>query len=107
MIFTLKRKGYQPILAHFERYRYYHGSVEVAENLRNRGCLIQVNWNSFSNHYGPDVKKQAHLLQKKGLIDILGSDCHRIEHIELFKKILKDKSLVKTLESDLKNNSFQ
>jgi hypothetical protein len=53
------------------------------------------------------VKKQAHLLQKKGLIDILGSDCHRIEHIELFKKILKDKSLVKTLESDLKNNSFQ
>lgn len=106
LIFTLKRKGYQPILAHFERYRYYHGSVEVAENLRNRGCLIQVNWNSFSNHYGPDVKKQAQLLQKKGLIDILGSDCHRIEHIELFKKILTDKSLVKTLESNLKNNSF-
>lgn len=106
LIFMLKSKGFQPILAHFERYRYYHGSVELAENLRNRGCYIQVNWNSFSNHYGPDVKKQAHLLQKKGLIDILGSDCHRIEHIELFKKIQKDKHLNLVLESKLKNNSF-
>lgn len=106
LIFMLKSKGFQPILAHFERYRYYHGSVDLAENLRNRGCYIQVNWNSFSNHFGPDVKKQALLLQKKGLIDILGSDCHRIEHIDLFKKILSDKHLNQVLESKLKNNSF-
>lgn len=90
LIFQLKSAGYQPILAHFERYLYFHPSVEVAKTLRERGCLIQVNLNAFTGHYGPEVKKQAIRLLKAGLIDLLGSDCHRIQHLETLESALKD-----------------
>jgi protein-tyrosine phosphatase len=106
LVFTLKSKGFQPILAHFERYRYFHGSVSVARDLRERGCLIQTNWNSFSEHYGPEVRKQALLLQKENLIDIYGSDCHRIEHLQLFERLQTDKYVQKLLNSTLQNNAF-
>ena len=106
LIFQLKSAGYQPILAHFERYLYFHPSIEVAKSLRERGCYIQVNLNSFTGHYGPDVKNQAIRLLKAGLIDILGSDCHRIQHLELLESSLKDAVFHQLLEEKVKNPLF-
>jgi protein-tyrosine phosphatase len=106
LVFTLKSAGYQPVLAHFERYMYYHPSIEVARSLRERGCYIQVNLNSFTGHYGPDVKNQAIRLLKAGLIDILGSDCHRIQHLELLESSLKDAVFHQLLELKVKNPLF-
>lgn len=106
LVFTLKSSGYQPVLAHFERYMYYHPSIEVARTLRERGCFIQVNLNSFTGHYGPDVKNQAVRLLKAGLIDILGSDCHRIQHLELLESSLKESIFHQLAESTVKNPLF-
>jgi protein-tyrosine phosphatase len=106
LIFQLKSAGYQPILAHFERYMYYHPSVEVARSFRERGCMIQVNLNSFTGHYGPEVKNQAVRLLKAGLIDILGSDCHRIQHLEFLQDSLKDSLFHQLTELKVKNSSF-
>lgn len=106
LVFDLKSAGYQPVLAHFERYMYYHPSIEVARSLRERGCYIQVNLNSFTGHYGPDVKNQAIRLLKAGLIDILGSDCHRIQHLELLESSLKDAVFHQLLEGKVKNPLF-
>lgn len=83
MFFQLQLKGYQPIMAHFERYPYYHGSVEKALDLRSRGVKIQLNHGSIIGHYGPQVQKQAEKLLRAGVVDCLGSDCHRIEHLQL------------------------
>jgi tyrosine-protein phosphatase YwqE len=106
IVFALKSAGYQPVLAHFERYLYFHPSIEVARSLRERGCYIQVNLNSFTGHYGPDVKNQAIRLLKAGLIDILGSDCHRIQHLELLESSLKDAVFHQLLEGKVKNPLF-
>jgi tyrosine-protein phosphatase YwqE len=106
IVFQLKSAGYQPVLAHFERYIYFHSSVEVARSLRERGCYIQVNLNSFTGHYGPDVKNQAIRLLKAGLIDILGSDCHRIQHLELLESSLKDPVFHQLMEVKVKNPTF-
>jgi protein-tyrosine phosphatase len=106
IVFQLKSAGYQPVLAHFERYIYFHSSVEVARSLRERGCYIQVNLNSFTGHYGPDVKNQAIRLLKAGLIDILGSDCHRIQHLELLENSLKDVVFHQLMELKVKNPTF-
>lgn len=92
-----------PVIAHFERYFYYHGKLEVAQDLRERGCLVQVNLNSFTNHYGPEVKKQAQALLKADLIDVAGSDCHRIQHLDLLQTNLSDKSYHSLLEKNLLN----
>lgn len=106
IVFGLKSAGYQPVLAHFERYMYFHPSIEVAKSLRERGCYIQVNLNSFTGHYGPDVKNQAIRLLKSGLIDILGSDCHRIQHLELLESSLREAVFHQLLEAKVKNPLF-
>lgn len=106
LIFQLKSAGYQPILAHFERYMYFHPSIEVAKSLRERGCLIQVNLNSFTGHYGPEVKAQAMKLLKSGLIDLLGSDCHRIQHLETLERSLKDSVFHQLAALKVKNAQF-
>lgn len=106
LIFQFKSAGYQPILAHFERYLYFHPSVEVAKSLQERGCLIQVNLNSFTGHYGPEVKAQALRLLKAGLIDLLGSDCHRIQHLETLERSLKDPVFHQLTNLKVKNSGF-
>lgn len=106
VVFELKSAGYQPILAHFERYLYYHPSIEVAQQLRERGCLIQVNLNSFTGHYGPEVKNQVLRLLKAGVIDLLGSDCHRIQHLELLENSLQDSVFHQLLREPIKNRLF-
>nr|WP_294858108.1 CpsB/CapC family capsule biosynthesis tyrosine phosphatase [uncultured Fluviicola sp.] len=106
LVFQLQSAGYQPVLAHFERYIYFHPSIEAAKSLRERGCFIQVNLNSFTGHYGPEVKSQAIKLLKAGMIDILGSDCHRIQHLENIDKSLKDPLFHQLLDLQLKNRLF-
>ena len=106
MFFQLQMKGYRPILAHFERYGYYHGSIKKAEELREKGILIQVNLCSFFGHYGPDVQKQAELMLKENMIDLVASDGHRIEHLNLVEEHLAHKNISALSEQKLKNHIF-
>ncbi|MEN9699452.1 MAG: hypothetical protein RLZZ301_650 [Bacteroidota bacterium] len=87
-LFDLQVAGYIPVLAHFERYPYYHGNFEKVAQLRERNIKIQVNLLSLTGRYGPGVQKMAEELIQKGLVDFLGSDCHRIEHLVLIEEIL-------------------
>lgn len=103
LIFNLQTKGYIPVLAHFERYLYYHGSIEKAKELREKGVLIQVNLNSLTGHYGPHIKKQAELLIDNKLVDLAGTDCHRIEHLQLLENNLRRSYFHKLLDLDLLN----
>lgn len=103
LIFELKSRGYQPVLAHFERYMYFLKSPEMANELRNKGVWIQVNLNSLCGHYGPEIKKQAETLVNKKWIDLVGSDCHRIEHLMILESSLRNSYYHKLKEIDLKN----
>lgn len=73
--------GYKPILAHFERYGYFHGSVEKALAYRKQGVFIQMNLNSLTGHYGAEVRKQAERLIDEFALDFVGTDAHRMEHL--------------------------
>lgn len=106
MFFALQMKEYKPIIAHFERYPYYHGSAGKAKSLRDRGIKIQVNLLSLFGHYGPEVQKQAALLINEKQVDLVASDCHRIEHLDLLKENSKNPLLNKLMDLDLKNNQF-
>ncbi|MCH2230880.1 MAG: histidinol phosphatase [Crocinitomicaceae bacterium] len=106
LIFELVTQGYIPVLAHFERYVYFHGSVDKAIEYRKSGVLIQLNFNSIFGHYGPDVKKQAELLIDSGEIDFVATDCHRIEHLLILENNLNKPYLHKLSALKLKNNSL-
>lgn len=103
-IFALKNNGYQPVLAHFERYAFYLEDGESAlEDLKNRGVDIQMNLNSLTGHYGKPIKKQAEMMVDKAYIDYVGTDCHRIEHLDLLQENLKNPYFHKLKDIPLKN----
>lgn len=73
--------GYVPILAHFERYMYFVGSSQKAQEYREMGVEIQLNLNSLTGHYGDAIKKQAELILDHHLVDFVATDAHRLDHL--------------------------
>lgn len=103
LLFDMLTQNYKPVIAHFERYIYFHGSVEQARYWRENGMLIQLNVNSLCGHYGLAVKKQAEALVDAGLVDLIATDCHRIEHLMILENQLSNPYLRKALDLPLKN----
>jgi len=89
LIFEMSHKELKPLLAHPERYRYL-STPDIVE-LKNRGCELQLNLLSLSGHYGTDAKSKASQLLESGAYDFIGTDAHKLEHLEQLKelKILK------------------
>src|SRR5690606_18264965 len=101
ILFQLQTRGYKPVLAHPERYSYFHSKdLRKYEDLKNRGCIFQVNALSLSTHYGKGIQKTAFQLIEAGMIDLIGTDAHRQQHLdklEMIKLNKKTGSLVKGL----------
>jgi len=100
-IFDLRMLGLQPILAHPERYSYYHSQFEQYERFKDLGCKLQVNLLSLSGGYGPHVKKTAERLFKNEMVDFLGTDMHHSRHLSMLKDLATKKEfyeLVKNAE---------
>lgn len=94
ILFQLQTRGYKPVLAHPERYAYYHSKdLCKYEDLRNRGCLLQVNALSLSTHYGTGIQKTAFQLIENGMIDFIGSDAHREQHLDKLELIRLKKKM--------------
>lgn len=106
LFFDLLSAGYHPILAHFERYTYWLGKIDKAHEFREMGVNIQMNLNSLTGHYGPDIRKQAERLVDAGIVDFAGSDCHRIQHLLLLEKHLNLPYFHKLLKNPLKNSTL-
>jgi tyrosine-protein phosphatase YwqE len=83
IIWKMKSAGYQPVLAHVERYSFWHKNFEKIEELQDRGVLLQLNINSLTGHYGPEVKKTGEWMVNEKRVDMVGSDCHNLNHIQL------------------------
>jgi tyrosine-protein phosphatase YwqE len=80
-VFQLIVEGYQPILAHPERYNYYHKQPEKYKFWKEKGCWLQLNALSLTGYYGKNVKQAAEKLLSEQLIDLLGSDLHHTQHL--------------------------
>jgi protein-tyrosine phosphatase len=87
ILYELQLKGFIPVLAHPERYAFYHHDFHSYFNLVQRGCKFQLNLLSLSEHYGSSVQKTAIKLLKEGLISFVGTDTHHEGHIQLWKKV--------------------
>jgi protein-tyrosine phosphatase len=73
---NLSRKGYKPILAHFERYECIAKSPALLSDLKNCGILIQVNANSIVRPKLGKAGKLVKMALKKQLVDIVATDAH-------------------------------
>jgi tyrosine-protein phosphatase YwqE len=106
-LFELQAQGYRPILAHPERYNYYHNQLEEYKTFKQRGCYLQVNLLSLTGYYGRHIQKAAEWLMEHKLVDFIGTDLHHEKHLEAILAIARDKKLLKLLEGyPFKNNTL-
>ncbi len=91
VIFDLMIKGYQPILAHPERYNYLLGIKNAFEKFTEKGVLLQVNLLSLTGFYGKPVMQAAEYLVKKKLVSFIGTDMHHQGHLDMTKKFATNK----------------
>lgn len=84
-LFKMQGAGYRPILAHPERYGFFHNHFERYRDMKDRGCLLQLNLLSLTGYYGKNVKMAAEMLLQKGMYDYCGSDMHHDKHAEALK----------------------
>ena len=103
LLFEIQLKGYKPILAHPERYNFYHHDINHYHKLKKAGCLFQLNLLSLTEHYGKGVQKTSEKLLKENLYDFVGTDVHHQNHLAMLKKIGTKKNL-KDIEHLLLNN---
>lgn len=83
ILFKLQTQKYRPILAHPERYVYFHSKdLEKFKELKRRGCLLQLNILSLTGHYGSNIQDVALHLLKEKMIDFIGTDTHQPRHLE-------------------------
>ncbi len=84
-IFNLQLNGYQPILAHPERYTYLAGNKSLYDEFKSLGCLFQLNILSLTGYYNKTAMDLAHYLIDQKYIDLLGTDLHHSRHLEALR----------------------
>ena len=82
IVFSIITEGYQPILAHPERYAYFHNDLKQYNRLSDMGFLLQVNLLSLTGYYGKPVAKAAAYIVKNNLISFAGTDLHHAKHLD-------------------------
>ncbi|WP_304198604.1 tyrosine-protein phosphatase [Flavobacterium alvei] len=107
ILFDLQVAGYIPVLAHPERYNFFHKNFEEYNKLINAGCLLQLNLLSVVGYYGESITEIAIKLLKKGMYSFVGSDAHHNNHIASFDKKVKIKDLAPLKEVIAHNEFFR
>jgi len=105
ILFDLQVAGYIPVLAHPERYLFYHHNFQEYDKLKKAGCLFQLNLLSTVGYYGEGIAKIAEKLLKNGMYSFVGSDVHHDNHIAAFDQKVKFKDLT-PLNEAIANNQF-
>lgn len=81
MVYQAMLKGFQPVIAHPERYQY--ATQPLYHRWKQKDYLFQLNLLSLAGAYGKVAQTKAHQLLKEGMYDYVGSDLHRLNNLEL------------------------
>lgn len=93
LVFNCIVKGYEPIIAHAERYRWM--TYELIEEMKQEGALIQLNASSVIGKAGLKRRFFTSKLIKNGLVDFIAGDAHS------FRPCFMAEALKKTKRPDL------
>lgn len=79
LLYELSLRGYQPILAHPERYDHIMEKPDHLLHWIEDGLLVQSNIGSFSGQFGGKAETNVKWLYEHRAIHFLGSDAHRTD----------------------------
>ena len=100
MVYEMKIAGYNPVLAHPERYIYMHEDFSKYERLKESGLLFQVNIPSLGGFYSKAIQTAAKQIADAGMIDFIGSDAHKIRHLDALREVRAQKAYAKVFENN-------
>lgn len=88
------RAGFQPLVAHPERYLYVQENPAIINNWCRMGCLFQLNRGSLMGRFGRRVQHTAIMLLERGFVTAIASDAHsariRTPWLADIRKLLKE-----------------
>ncbi len=73
-------RGYYPIIAHPERYRFIQQNYDIANHLADMGVLFQLNSSSLAGLGGIESRELAYAMAASGMASFIGSDAHSVAH---------------------------
>jgi protein-tyrosine phosphatase len=76
VLYDLQVLGYQPIIAHPERYSAVQKDPNVVYQWLKSGTLAQLNGGSLLGMFGSRVQETAELLVENNLVQLVASDLH-------------------------------
>lgn len=106
IFFDLQIQGYQPVLAHPERYIYLGRKKEVFDSLHDAGVLFQLNLLSLTGHYGRTVQELAFYLLEKNYYHFAGTDLHHARQLALLQKLAASSTIDKLKEYPFRNKEL-
>ncbi len=77
--YALLTHGYQPILAHPERYDVIRKDVDFLRDLIKMGCYVQINSQSVLGDDGFFMKLFCKKIIRENLVHFIGSDAHDMD----------------------------
>jgi len=105
ILFELQTRGFQVVLAHPERYNYWHDDFSRYQDLFDRNVFLQMNINSLTGWYSHESKDIAEKLIDNKLIRFLGSDLHNTNYLNELKSSRYMPKLLEAIENGMILNS--
>jgi len=99
ILFEMEMQGYQPIIAHPERYIYLQQNKDFYNELKDIGCMFQLNLLSLAGYYGRSVKDLAEYLANNDFYDLVGTDLHNLHYLEGLQQMPVSNTLKKLMDS--------
>ncbi len=103
ILFEMQLQGYQPVIAHPERYSYYERNLEFFAIMKSSGYMFQLNILSLAGLYGKSARTLAHYFIKNNYYELAGTDLHNPLHL----RALSDSSIINELTKLLDSGNLR
>jgi protein-tyrosine phosphatase len=88
--YSMITNGYKVVLAHPERYPYYHSeSLDEYMNIKDQGVYFQLNIASLTGTYGQSARNIAERMIDNNMIDFVATDLHNERHLNYIRDSVK------------------
>ncbi|HWB62646.1 MAG TPA: CpsB/CapC family capsule biosynthesis tyrosine phosphatase [Chitinophagales bacterium] len=101
IVYKLQTAGYNVVLAHPERYSYFHEKdFHTYHSLKDKNIFFQINIASLCGAYGKGARYTAIRMINEHMVNFVGTDLHGANHLNILRECLKERYLEKILTYD-------
>lgn len=99
ILFDMQLQGYQPVIAHPERYSYNARNQEFFASMKSSGYMFQLNILSLVGLYGRLPQVMARNFIKNNYYELVGTDLHNHLHLRILEDSKFSTELKRLLDS--------